>query len=45
MFNTDLKKQILAAMAIAILVCSSAFVIPQSGNANIPAIEATGVLG
>lgn len=45
MFNTGLTKQILATMAIAILICSSAFVIPQSGNVNIPAIEATGVLG
>ena len=45
MFNNGLTKQILATMAIAILICTSAFVIPQSDSIELPSVEATGVLG
>lgn len=45
MLSTFLTKQILAVIAMAILFCSGAYVVPQCDDSATPAVEATGVLG
>jgi hypothetical protein len=46
MLGLSIKTQILSVIAIAVLVCSGSFVIPQDSDSSLPpAVEATGVLG
>ncbi|MEW5821118.1 MAG: hypothetical protein AB1782_13075 [Cyanobacteriota bacterium] len=45
MLSASWKKQILAVLTVAIVLCSGAFIVPHSDSSATPAVEATGVLG